>query len=56
EFCGPTQCDPVPVWERVLQDGLTVERIPGGHMDVVSEPTVSVLANQLAADLDSRAD
>jgi acetoacetyl-CoA synthetase len=55
EFCGPTQCDPIPVWERVVQDGLTIEQIPGGHTDVVSEPTASVLAERLAAHLESRA-
>lgn len=54
EFCGPTQCDPVPVWRRVLRDGLTVERIPGGHTEVVSEPAIDVLADRLTAHLEAR--
>jgi hypothetical protein len=53
EFCGPTLCDPVVVWRGVV-DGLTVERIPGGHTDVVREPTASVLADRLDAHLESR--
>jgi thioesterase domain-containing protein len=43
----------VVVWRGVV-DGLTVERIPGGHTDVVSEPTVSVLADRLDAHMERR--
>jgi acetoacetyl-CoA synthetase len=51
EIRGPTQCDPVPVWKAVVRDGLVVDQLPGGHGDVISEPTVSVLAARLSTHL-----
>jgi len=42
-------CDPVPVWAHVVEQGLTVEPVPGGHEDMLFEPNVNVLADRVAA-------
>jgi acetoacetyl-CoA synthetase len=47
--------DPLPRWRRLVQGGLTVEYVPGGHADVVAEPNVRVLAERVSAHLDSPA-
>jgi acetoacetyl-CoA synthetase len=44
-------CDPIPVWTRVVQGGLTVEHVPGGHADMTVEPNVDILADRVTADL-----
>jgi acetoacetyl-CoA synthetase len=43
--------DPLPVWRRVVSAGLTVERVPGSHADVVAEPNVRYLAERVSAHL-----
>jgi hypothetical protein len=37
-----------------MQDRLTVEFMPGGHEHVATEPTVSLLADRLSAQLKAR--
>jgi acetoacetyl-CoA synthetase len=46
--------NPISVWRRVMQDRLTVEFMPGGHEHVATEPTVSLLADRLSAQLKAR--
>jgi thioesterase domain-containing protein len=48
----PGLCDPLPVWRRAVQGDLTVERVAGGHHEIVAEPRVRVLADRIAAHLD----
>jgi acetoacetyl-CoA synthetase len=43
--------DPMPVWGRVVDGGLTVENVPGSHADVVAEPNVRALAERVSAHL-----
>jgi thioesterase domain-containing protein len=43
--------DPLPVWKRVVQGGLTVVNTPGSHADVVAEPNVRSLAERVSAHL-----
>jgi acetoacetyl-CoA synthetase len=43
--------DPLPVWRRVVEGGLTVEQVPGSHADVVAEPNVRRLAERVSAHL-----
>lgn len=43
--------DPLPVWRRMVEGGLTVESVPGSHADVVAEPNVRFLAQRLSARL-----
>jgi acetoacetyl-CoA synthetase len=43
--------DPIPVWNRVVEGGLTVEALPGGHADMLGEPIVGVLAERMARHL-----
>jgi acetoacetyl-CoA synthetase len=43
--------DPLPVWRRVVEGGLTVVAVPGSHADVVAEPNVRSLADRLSAHL-----
>ncbi|MEA2450849.1 MAG: acetoacetyl-CoA synthetase, partial [Thermoleophilaceae bacterium] len=51
EFPREDMGDPLPVWRRVMEGGLTVEAVPGSHADVVAEPNVKVLAERISADL-----
>jgi acetoacetyl-CoA synthetase len=44
-------CDPVPVWARLVEQGLTVEPVPGGHEDMLSEACVDALADRVSAHL-----
>jgi acetoacetyl-CoA synthetase len=53
EVREPGLCDPLPVWQRVVHGGLTVEHIPGPHLDAMDEPTVSLVAERLSAHLDA---
>jgi acetoacetyl-CoA synthetase len=45
------QGDPLPIWKRMVQGGLTVDTLPGSHADVVAEPNVRVLAERVSAHL-----
>jgi thioesterase domain-containing protein len=53
EVREPGLCDPLPVWQRAVQGGLTVEYIPGPHLDAMEEPTVSLIAERLSAHLEA---
>jgi acetoacetyl-CoA synthetase len=44
-------CDPLPVWFRVVEGGLTVFPVPGGHAEILHEPQVKELAEALAGAL-----
>lgn len=44
---NPWYCDPLPVWRRAAVAGLTVLQVPGGHLDLIREPNVAVLARLL---------
>jgi acetoacetyl-CoA synthetase len=46
--------DPLPRWRRLVEGGLTIERVPGSHANVVAEPNVRVLAERMSAHLGSR--
>jgi acetoacetyl-CoA synthetase len=48
----PARADPLPVWRRVIEGGLELERIPGGHDDVMEESVVEILADRLSAHLE----
>jgi acetoacetyl-CoA synthetase len=37
------ECNPVPIWSRLISD-LSIERVPGGHFDIMTEPHVRSLA------------
>jgi acetoacetyl-CoA synthetase len=41
----------VAEWRRVVRGGLTVEHVPGGHIDLLREPNVGVLAERLSVRL-----
>jgi len=43
--------DPLPVWRRVVEGGLTVERVPGAHVGMVSGERAPILAALIDADL-----
>jgi acetoacetyl-CoA synthetase len=45
------ECDPIPIWSRLVQLGLTVESVPGDHSDILTEPNVRILADRIAAHL-----
>jgi acetoacetyl-CoA synthetase len=47
----PGLCDPVPVWRRLVEGGLSVERVPGGHVEMMREPHVGALAARFGAHL-----
>jgi thioesterase domain-containing protein len=47
--------DPLPVWRRMVEGGLTVELVPGSHADIVAEPNVRQLAKRMSAQLESSA-
>jgi acetoacetyl-CoA synthetase len=49
------QGDPLPIWRRVVEGGLTVDVLPGSHADVVAEPNVRILAERVSAHLPSSA-
>jgi acetoacetyl-CoA synthetase len=38
----------VAEWRKVVRGGLHVEQVPGGHIEVVREPNVGVLADRLS--------
>ena len=42
----PQRCDPLPMWRR-LSTGLDVYAVTGGHLTMIAEPNVAVLAAQL---------
>jgi thioesterase domain-containing protein len=44
---------PLMGWERIAQSGLDTYEIPGNHLNIVREPSVELLGNQLEACLDS---
>ena len=48
---GADLCDPLPVWRRVVEGGLSVERVAAGHDELLSEPHVRVVARRLEARL-----
>jgi acetoacetyl-CoA synthetase len=45
------ECNPMPVWSRVVQGGLSVERVPGGHFDMMTDPLVRAVAKSVAGAL-----
>ncbi|MBN1527460.1 MAG: acetoacetate--CoA ligase [Thermoleophilaceae bacterium] len=47
----PNACNPVPVWSSVVDGGLELERVPGGHLNLVVEPHVGVLAERMTEKL-----
>ncbi|MEA2442385.1 MAG: acetoacetyl-CoA synthetase [Thermoleophilaceae bacterium] len=47
--------NPLPVWRRVVEGGLTVETVPGIHRDVVAEPNVGALAERTSPHLTASA-
>jgi acetoacetyl-CoA synthetase len=51
ELRRPEMCDPVPVWTRCVKGGLAIQRVPGGHFDVIKEPNLGVLSEQVSASL-----
>jgi acetoacetyl-CoA synthetase len=51
----PGMCNPRPIFVRTLRGGLRVERLSGGHVDLVQEPHVGELAARLVAAME-RAD
>ncbi len=44
--------NPLSVWRGIMGERLTVEYMPGAHDHVAGEPTLSVLADRLSAQLD----
>jgi acetoacetyl-CoA synthetase len=47
--------DPVPVWRRVIEGGLSVETVPGDHTRMAAEPNVRFLAERASAQLNALA-
>jgi acetoacetyl-CoA synthetase len=39
--------DPLPVWRRVAEGGLSIERVPGPHVGMVSGERAEILASQI---------
>jgi thioesterase domain-containing protein len=37
--------DPRPLWTGLFADGLQIQDMPGGHLDMFTEPTVERLAD-----------
>ena len=47
----PAIYDALTIWRAVVRGGLTVEHVSGGHLDVLDERNVGVLAERLSAQL-----
>ena len=45
--------DPSMGWEACVIGGVQVHVVPGGHVDMMTAPTVHVIADMLATELDS---
>jgi thioesterase domain-containing protein len=46
----PRECNPLPIWSRVVDD-LTVQRVPAGHFDMLTDPHVDEVALMVDATL-----
>ena len=44
--------DPAPLWRQLAKGGVTVHATPGNHITLLSEPHVSVLAEELKKSLE----
>ena len=51
EIRDPGICNALPVWRDVVRGGLTVEHVPGRHLDMLDERNVGVLAERLGAQM-----
>jgi acetoacetyl-CoA synthetase len=51
EAGDPGLCEALGVWQGVVGGRLEVERVPGGHSEVVAEPHARALARRIAARL-----
>jgi acetoacetyl-CoA synthetase len=49
------QCNPLPFLSRVVKGGLVVERVRGGHFDLMTEPWVQAVADRVDAGLSGSA-
>jgi acetoacetyl-CoA synthetase len=45
------RCDPLPTWSRAVPHGLTIECVPGNHLEMLDEPCVAEVADRLAPHL-----
>jgi thioesterase domain-containing protein len=45
------QCEPRPVLARAITGGLRIERVPGGHLELMREPHVRRVAEVVSASL-----
>lgn len=52
-FRAATDEDPVPLWTGLALDGLEVHDTPGGHLDMLDEPTVGSVADLIRPHLES---
>jgi acyl-CoA synthetase (AMP-forming)/AMP-acid ligase II/thioesterase domain-containing protein/acyl carrier protein len=46
--------DPLPLWNGLLRGGLDVHDMPGGHLDMLNEPTVDQVADLMRDCLERR--
>lgn len=52
-FAATEGDDPEPFWNGLARDGITVHRVPGGHLDMLDEPGVIETAALVEAHLES---
>jgi acetoacetyl-CoA synthetase len=48
KFCDPHPASSLRIWSRVIEGGLTVRLVPGGHTNLLQEPHVDELARVLS--------
>src|SRR5205823_5078578 len=51
KFLDPHPACSLRIWSRLVEEGLVVKEVPGGHTDLLREPHVAELARELSASL-----
>jgi len=51
-FRAATDEDPVPLWNGLVRGGLDAHDTPGGHLEMLDEPTVATVAEIIGATIE----